>query len=623
MRTESGVDAEGRMRFHTAGHEALLLGPEDQVRLITPRLVAFLGGDSPVVVGELLPAQGPAGRLRDELRRRRDAPDGSMHQLQLAGPGGAAIYWCQHRVDGGDRLVLLALDRPRLPAPRSMPRSEVLRTLETARIGVWELDLQERRLTWSAVAEALYGAVPGTLPATPSALLRLIHPEDRTVVRAAIAQCMRKPGSSFAVEHRVRRADDKLVWLQSSGLVHFDAAGKQSRVVGTIADITHIVELQGRVQHYAQLDSLSRLIAGVVHDFRDALTSILGHAGQAILDHQATPGLIEKMEPLLAAADRAVSLTSHLLAFDRESSFQPTVLNVNEVVVETEYVLRRLIGDDVLLTTQLDRAIDRVRFDPLQLRQLLITLALHARESMPEGGRLGIRTMQAEFLAGRDASGPDLEPGRYVLLSISDDGAGMSSKERKQVFAEAGVQRRRLGLDHVLSIIANNGGHVEVDSVPGAGTTWWIYVPSSADLKRANAVEAPVGDTDGSETVLLVEDDPGVQRVVAETLRRHGYCVIAAEDGREALSLASRYGNSIDLLIADVVMPGMNGREVAEALQRHRPHVPVLFMSGYPSATLERMGVSHGCASFMAKPFLPSELVAQVRHAIDGGVPVA
>src|SRR5581483_685564 len=301
---------------------------------------------------------------------------------------------------------------------------------------------------------------------------------------------------------------------------------------------------------------------------------------------------------------------------------EPKVLDLNETVRETEKFLRRLIGEDVLLTSVLDPNISRVKVDPGQLGQVLMNLAVNARDAMPKGGTLTVETRNVELDHEYSRLGPELQPGRYVLLSIADTGSGMTADVTAKIFepfftTKGGGKGTGLGLAVVLGIVRQSGGHVEVDSEPEVGTMFKIYFPAvDEQLSPARGIDSGT-DPRGTETVLLVEDENAVRGLAVLVLQSYGYKVLTASNGVEAIRAVEKHRGQIDRLVTDVVMPGMGGPDLAQALQPHFPQVRVLFTSGYTDDAVVRHGLLSEKVAFLQKPYSPVALVRKVRHVLD------
>jgi CheY-like chemotaxis protein len=336
----------------------------------------------------------------------------------------------------------------------------------------------------------------------------------------------------------------------------------------------------------------------------------------------------ESIQAISDAGVRAASLTRQLLTFSRQRELEPRVLNLNEVVREVERMLRRLIGEDVLLTSVLDPAIHNVKIDPALFEQVLMNLAVNARDAMPTGGKLTIETCNVNWDRDYAATHPQIQTGPYVMLAVTDTGSGMPPEARTRIFEpffttkEAG-KGTGLGLAVVDGIIKQSNGHIEVCSEPDVGTTFKIYLPAVAEqvaVPKALDSGQAIG---GAETILLVEDEKAVRGLALQTFQSNGYQVLTAADGRDAMLVAEEFRGPIDLLMTDVVMPGMGGRQLAESLRSAFPKMKVLYTSGYTDDTVVRQGIFRKEVAFLQKPYTPLSLTRNVRAVLDGTTCVA
>ncbi|MGD1071277.1 MAG: response regulator [Bryobacteraceae bacterium] len=393
-----------------------------------------------------------------------------------------------------------------------------------------------------------------------------------------------------------------------------------------------LVEAEGRRQrkrleaelHQAmKMEAVGRLAGGVAHDFNNLLTVITGFAQLALLDENpARAGL----EQILQAAERASGLTRQLLAFSRQQALEPRILDLNQLVRETEKMLRRLIGEDVLVITRLAEEVLPVKVDPGQIEQVILNLSVNSRDAMPRGGKLILSTSRRR-LEGAAARLHGLTDNDYCVFSVSDNGSGIPAAVLPHIFEPFFTTKPEgygtgLGLSTVYGIVQQSGGAIHAYSEPGAGTTMTVFIPASAEAQAARippSAEAPVK---GHETILIAEDDESVLDLVAESMTAHGFRVFRAENGEQALEILHARGPAgVDLLITDVVMPGMSGPLLAARATELLPRMKVLFMSGYTEDVIRHHGISRGNAAFLQKPFAPNELVRRVRRLLDAREP--
>ncbi len=402
-----------------------------------------------------------------------------------------------------------------------------------------------------------------------------------------------------------------------------DHAGAVVGVFGVARDITERKLAEDQLRQAQKMEAVGRLAGGVAHDFNNLLTAMLGST--ELLLHALAPGdpMREDAEEIKKAANRAAGLTRQLLAYSRRQVLQPESLDLNVVVTEMDRMLRRLIREDIELVTVRAPALGRVRADPGQIEQVIVNLVVNARDAMPRGGRLTIETANAELDQAFVRSHQGAVAGPYVMLAVSDTGTGIDPETKAHLFepffTTKGVGRGTgLGLATVYGIVKQSEGYIAVDTELGRGTTFRVYLPRPDDAAPAPVARVAAEPFPrGTETVLVVEDEPAVQSLCRRALENLGYQVLAAASGADALRVVERYGGTIHLLLSDIVMPGMSGRELAERLVARRPGIKVLFMSGYPGDVIAGGGVASG-AAFLAKPFTPENLARKVRDVFAG-----
>jgi nitrogen-specific signal transduction histidine kinase/CheY-like chemotaxis protein len=374
-----------------------------------------------------------------------------------------------------------------------------------------------------------------------------------------------------------------------------------------------------------KLEAVGRLAGGVAHDFNNLLTAITGYCDLLLDEIGDAADLRADAEQINRAAERAAGLTRQLLAFSRRQVLLPKVLDLNALVSDVARLLQRLIGEDIELVTRLERSAPRVRLDPGQLEQLIMNLAVNARDSMPRGGRLTIATSTLVIPEADDPEHPGVAAGRYAILTVEDTGVGMTPEMISKIFEpfyttkDAG-KGTGLGLAMTYGIVQQSGGEIRVASQPQQGSAFTVYLPqvdAEIDAPAALLVHEPLR---GSETVLLVEDSETVRTLVRRSLTEHGYAVLDAGSGSEALARARGHADAIDILVTDVVMPQMDGHELAQRLRAMRPELNVLYMSGFSDDVLSRHGVNVREIHLVQKPFAPADLLREIRRALgDAG----
>ncbi|GIW53660.1 MAG: hypothetical protein KatS3mg082_0064 [Nitrospiraceae bacterium] len=384
-------------------------------------------------------------------------------------------------------------------------------------------------------------------------------------------------------------------------------------------------QTEAQLRQSQKMEAIGRLAGGVAHDFNNLLTVIRGYSDLILTRLSPTDPLRKDVEEVKKAADRAASLTAQLLAFSRRQYVAPKLVDLNVIVSGMEAMLRRLIGEDLIqLCTVLDPNVGMVKADPGQIEQVIMNLAVNARDAMPTGGTLTIETHSVQIVEQPEKRSQSVEPGSYVILAVKDTGCGMDEETQSHLFEPFFTTKEKgkgtgLGLSTVYGIVKQCGGHISVESKPGHGTTFSIFFPRAAETADAmQAGTGPAGESRGKETVLLVEDEPSVRGLVHQTLKLHGYTVLEARHGIEALLTGAKHMGPIHLLLTDVIMPQMSGPEVAERLAAVRPGLKVLYMSGYPDHPIfSQTGVA-AHAAFLQKPFTPNVLAQRVREVLDG-----
>ncbi|MCG2777425.1 MAG: PAS domain S-box protein [Desulfobacterales bacterium] len=403
-----------------------------------------------------------------------------------------------------------------------------------------------------------------------------------------------------------------------------DDEGKPAGIMGIVRDITDHKKLEAQLQQAQKMEAIGTLAGGVAHDFNNLLTSILGNAELALMDLGKDNPLYESLKEIIKAGNSAASLTRQLLAFSRKQILQPVVLNLNTVTADIDKMLRRMIGEDIELKTLLEPDLGNVTSDPGQIEQVLINLAANARDAMPQGGKLTIETANVDLEEDYFVNhGVVAVPGPYVMLAVSDTGCGMDKETQSRIFEPFFTTKEKgkgtgLGLSTVYGIVKQSNGYVWVYSEPGRGTTFKIYlsrVKGEAVLLKKE--KGPTEKLKGSEAVLIVEDDAALRNLAQKTLHLYGYSVLEAENGEEALRVSKEHEGPIHLMITDVVMPKMCGKETAERLQPLYPQMKVIYMSGYTDNAIAHHGVLEPGLNFLEKPFTPQGLVRRVREVLD------
>ena len=443
------------------------------------------------------------------------------------------------------------------------------------------------------------------------------------VARLLFQQQIEENGSVIEYEVTLRTRDSVAICCLETATLRRAPNGEIVGYRGIIRDITHRRRLEEQLRQTHKMDALGQLAGGVAHDFNNLLTGITGYTQLALGKADGdTPASVD-LRRVLEYATRAAGLTRQLLAFSRQQPLETKVFNLNTLVESTSKMLKRLIGEDI--ETEVNTAPDlaNVRADEGEIEQIVLNLAINARDAMPDGGRLTIETCNAILDEGYCASETDLKAGAYVMVAVTDTGTGMDERTRKQVFEPFFTTKELgkgtgLGLATAYGIVKQHGGHIAVCSEPGKGAAFRVYLPRvDAELDGIDVPEDAADAGTGTETILLVEDEEAVREVAAMGLEDHGYRVLVAAHPDEAETLFRIHAGEIDLLITDVVMPGMDGTELYQRLRDDDPSMDVLYISGYPASGITRMRALDPDAHFLAKPFNPAQLARMVRTVLD------
>ncbi len=429
-------------------------------------------------------------------------------------------------------------------------------------------------------------------------------------------------------EKRYRRRDGSLVCARVNMSVHRDARGQAQHFIVVIEDITDRRSLEAQVRQASKMDAIGRLASGVAHDFNNLLSVVLSYSELLAADLKDGDPMRDDLIQIQDAGLRGVELTRQLLAFSRQQVLQPKVVDLTEIVGCMQKMLGRVLGEDVELTASAPGALGKILVDPGQMEQVIMNLAVNARDAMPQGGALAIDTAEVELDESYAADHPGARPGPHVMLAVRDTGCGMDAATLARVFEPFFTTKQvgkgtGLGLATVFGIVRQSGGTITVRSEPGRGTTFKLYFP----IADAAAVDAPPGTSierrtlRGSETILLVEDDERVRSLARTILRKYGYDVLEAYSAGDAFLLCEQHDGPIHLLLTDVVMPRMSGRELAERLEPLRPEMKVLYMSGYMDDAIVRHGVGGPTVAFLQKPITPEALARTVRETLGPVAP--
>ena len=487
---------------------------------------------------------------------------------------------------------------------------------------VWEAHPETFTVTYiSPQVETLLGYPKERWLGSVDAWAHAIHPDDRDATLSA-AHDGTKSLRNHTLEYRMIAADGRTVWVRDMVTVVVEG-GRAVNLCGVLVDITKRKEMETQLRQAQKMEAVGLLAGGIAHDFNNMLTVIIGHTDMIISRFGHEDPLQSDLAEIKSAGQRAAALTQQLLAFSRRQFLQPHVLDLNAVIADIIKMLRRLVSEHIELVMILDPGLARVKADRGQLEQIIMNLVVNARDVLPQGGRISITTGNVELDEGyvRDHAGA--KPGPYVMLAVGDTGPGMDAETQTHIFEPFFTTKEMgkgtgLGLATVYGIIKQSGGYIEVDSAPGKGATFRIYLPQTKEaIEPAAPAIIPDRPLTGTETVLLVEDEDQVRKFILMLLQKHGYTVFEAGRGEEALRICDEHQDPIHLLFSDMVMPGLNGRELAIRVMAIRPETRVLLMSAYTRDAVEQLALMAPGTPFLKKPFSIESLLRKVREVLD------
>ena len=496
--------------------------------------------------------------------------------------------------------------------------------MDSAGVGIWDMDYKTGVLQWSETLEAQYGLQPGTFAGTFEAFVDRIHPDDRSAVIAAMGKAA-AAGTDFSIQHRTTIPGGLVRWLSGTGRVHLDGEGQPSRGVGISQDVTERRTLEEQYQQAQKMEAIGRLAGGVAHDFNNLLTVILGYCELLLTDLDQDTLRQGAIKEIQSAGTRAAGLTRQLLAFSRKQIIELKLLDVNAVITDMRVMLARLILEDVRVVMSRSLQPACVLADRGQVEQIVMNLAVSAQDAMPKGGTLTIETANVELDEEYARMHAGVNPGPHVVLTVTDTGTGMTPQVMARLFEPFFTTKgpglgTGLGLATVHSIVMRSGGSVNVYSELGRGTSFKVYFPSvkgaEGALEAALAAAAPVRGA-ASETVLVVEDADGLRELTRKLLLRLGYTVLVAANAQDALLLFEE-NTAIAVVLTDVVMPGASGPELIGQLTEKRPGTKIVYMSGYTEEAIVNHGVILPGIAFLHKPFTSDALGRKIREVLDG-----
>ncbi len=493
------------------------------------------------------------------------------------------------------------------------------RIVETTSEGVWIVDTNGDTDFMNARMATMLGVGAEDTIGKPA--IDFVHLDSRSTW---VSHCERRERGVVAhADIRLARPDGKVIWVLVDSTVTFDEVGRYEGILAMAMDMTERRRLEDQLRQSQKMEAIGSLAGGVAHDFNNLLSVILSYTSLALEGLRPGEPIHADLEEVRKAGERAADLTRQLLAFGRQQMLQPKIVSCNQILGGMERMVRRILGEDIELSLLTSHTLGKTRVDPGQLEQVIMNLVVNARDAMPGGGKVTFETGNVELDAEYCAQHLDVVAGAYVMLCVTDTGTGMDAATRAHIFEPFFTTKEKgkgtgLGLSTVFGIVKQSGGHIWVYSEPERGTTFKVYLPRTDGVpEEATSAPALPSSLEGTETILLVEDDEQVRAIMRTILRRHGYNVLEAQNGGEAFLICEKFSARIHLLLTDVVMPRMSGRELAERLAVMRADIKVMYVSGYTENSVVHHGVLDAGVSFLQKPITPDALLRKVREVLD------
>ncbi len=615
-----------RALFETANDAIAVLDRSGVVLEANQRWHTFLGVDPTGMLGRRLFELGPRGRETSgaELEAAIERGSGHVYAAPMQRADGGSLYmdFSISAIEVGGQPLVLAIGRDvtgRFLAAQQLASAEEKYRSLVERLPDIVMTTSQLRCTFiTSNVERLTGFAASEVYAMEQhAWHARVHPDDEQRFRQSRRDAAENGSAGFDLEYRFRRKDGAWIWLWHRVIAVYERNGARYSDA-LITDITQRRKLEESLRHAQKMEAVGQLTGGIAHDFNNILGTILANSEFLIEELGANDPRLEDAKEIKTAAQRAATLTRQLLAFSRKQVLELRVTELNPIITNVERMLRRLIGEDIELSVRLSHDLANVQVDQGQIEQVLLNLAVNARDAMPRGGKLLIETANVDF----EISSGGIRPGRYVVITVTDTGIGMDAETQQRIFEPFFTTKELgkgtgLGLATSHGIVAQSGGYITVYSELGHGTAFNVYLPCAGEQPSMSLRPAQSGPVGGDEVLLLVEDDVPLRAAVRRMLSSFGYSVLAAKDAAEALQLARAHQGEIALLIADVVMPQLSGPELAAEVSKELADVKILFMSGYSDHAALNAGMIDDKLRFIQKPFSPLALARKVREVLD------
>ena len=620
--------------MHSANDAIFVLERDGRIADANARATELLGQSLPLLGRRLAEFAAPESRqkldaLLCNLANAKQLSEQSIPFLR----GNRRLVYCDVSgsrsgdVSGDLSLVILHDVTQRRLNEEGLRRSrqQLAEAQSISGMGSWEWDIATDAVVCSDEFYRIFGQRPATFVPTRRSFVEQIHPEDRALAESAMESATQN-GHSYSAEYRVVRPDGSVRHVHARGEIRRDPTGVPVSFIGTTIDITERRSLEQQLRQSQKMDAIGQLAGGIAHDFNNLLTVIQGNSDLALESVDPASSAHDDITEVRKAATSAAALTQQLLAFSRRQVLQPRPIHLREVARGVERMLGRLLGENIELVMDLDEDGGAILADAGQIEQVLINLTVNARDAMPAGGRITI-DCHSECVTQSSGSDIPLRPGDYEVLKVTDTGTGMDLATRERIFepfftTKPAGRGTGLGLSTVHGIVKQSGGDLHVDSVVGKGTVFTIYFPRVSEAVTPDASKTPIRVGGGSEKILVVEDEAPLRNLACRVLTKKGYVVLEAANAEEAIRMCEDESQHFDLIVTDVVMPGLNARAMVERIAELKPGIKVLFMSGYHDDHVMVQNLATAKIDFLHKPFSSQDLAEKVRRVLDDRIRV-